>query len=105
MGARGDSYYEYLLKQWLQTGKIFDDFKDDYIESVAGVIYVDDKKTFKDTSKTISYILQIEKHLVKKTSPNNLLFVGELISGKNFKPKMDELVSYQELSDNLHLFF
>ena len=21
MGARGDSYYEYLLKQWLQTGK------------------------------------------------------------------------------------
>lgn len=22
LGARGDSYYEYLLKQWLQTGKI-----------------------------------------------------------------------------------
>lgn len=21
VGARGDSYYEYLLKQWLQTGK------------------------------------------------------------------------------------
>ena len=21
LGARGDSYYEYLLKQWLQTGK------------------------------------------------------------------------------------
>jgi len=20
-GARGDSYYEYLLKQWLQTGR------------------------------------------------------------------------------------
>ena len=20
-GARGDSYYEYLLKQWIQTGK------------------------------------------------------------------------------------
>jgi len=20
-GARGDSYYEYLLKQWLQTGQ------------------------------------------------------------------------------------
>lgn len=21
LGARGDSYYEYLLKQWLQSGK------------------------------------------------------------------------------------
>ena len=21
LGARGDSYYEYLLKQWVQTGK------------------------------------------------------------------------------------
>ena len=21
MGARGDSYYEYLLKQWVQSGK------------------------------------------------------------------------------------
>ena len=25
LGARGDSYYEYLLKQWLQTGKNNDD--------------------------------------------------------------------------------
>ena len=24
LGARGDSYYEYLLKQWLQTGKTED---------------------------------------------------------------------------------
>lgn len=25
LGARADSYYEYLLKQWLQTGKKNDD--------------------------------------------------------------------------------
>lgn len=25
LGARGDSYYEYLLKQWLQTGRKADD--------------------------------------------------------------------------------
>lgn len=24
LGARGDSYYEYLLKQWIQTGKKID---------------------------------------------------------------------------------
>lgn len=24
LGARGDSYYEYLLKQWIQTGRTID---------------------------------------------------------------------------------
>ena len=24
LGARGDSYYEYMLKQWIQTGKTDD---------------------------------------------------------------------------------
>lgn len=24
LGARGDSYYEYLVKQWIQTGKTID---------------------------------------------------------------------------------
>lgn len=36
-GARGDSYYEYLLKQWIQTGKREDKFKDDFLESMNGV--------------------------------------------------------------------
>lgn len=39
LGARGDSYYEYLLKQWLQTGKKANDYLiDDYQEAIAGVI-------------------------------------------------------------------
>ena len=37
MGARGDSYYEYLLKQWLQTGKTVDYLKQDYNLSMTGV--------------------------------------------------------------------
>ena len=36
-GARGDSYYEYLLKQWLQTGKRNDMFRDDFLEAMKGV--------------------------------------------------------------------
>jgi len=32
IGARGDSYYEYLLKQWLQTGKLEKDYLDAYKE-------------------------------------------------------------------------
>ena len=37
LGARGDSYYEYLLKQWIQTGKTINYLRDDFLESVIGV--------------------------------------------------------------------
>lgn len=37
-GARGDSYYEYLLKQWIQTGKRTDYLRDDFLEAMRGVI-------------------------------------------------------------------
>lgn len=73
LGARGDSYYEYLLKQWIQTGKTIDYLRDDYIEAING----------------------IQKHLVQRTVPNGYLFVGELlVGGKDFKPKMDHLTCY-----------
>jgi len=73
LGARGDSYYEYLLKQWVQTGKTIDYLKNDYNASMDGVV----------------------NKLVRRTSPNNLLFIGEILGGgKDFKPKMDELVCF-----------
>ncbi|XP_017779795.1 PREDICTED: endoplasmic reticulum mannosyl-oligosaccharide 1,2-alpha-mannosidase [Nicrophorus vespilloides] len=73
LGARGDSYYEYLLKQWVQTGKTMDYLRDDYMEAISGV----------------------EKHLAKRTAPNGFLFIGELlVGGKDFKPKMDHLTCY-----------
>ena len=37
LGARGDSYYEYLLKQWVQTGKTENYLRDDFVDSVIGV--------------------------------------------------------------------
>ncbi|GAB6021991.1 hypothetical protein CHUAL_006146 [Chamberlinius hualienensis] len=72
LGARGDSYYEYLLKLWLQTGKTKDFLKKDYVDAIDG----------------------ISKHLVKTSEPNKLVFVGELTSGSNFRPKMDHLACY-----------
>lgn len=73
LGARGDSYYEYLLKQWIQTGKTIDFLRDDYLEAVRG----------------------IQTHLARRTSKSNLLFIGELKgSAKEFVPKMDHLVCY-----------
>ncbi|EDV28003.1 uncharacterized protein TRIADDRAFT_53127 [Trichoplax adhaerens] len=78
LGARGDSYYEYLLKQWLQTYKQETRFKEYYEEAMDGVI----------------------KHLIKKSVPNQLTYVGEM-HGSQFSPKMDHLVCF--LAGNLAL--
>ncbi|XP_052789708.1 endoplasmic reticulum mannosyl-oligosaccharide 1,2-alpha-mannosidase-like [Mya arenaria] len=72
VGARGDSYYEYLLKQWLQTGKTEDKYKFDYLEAVNGM----------------------KQHLFKKSEPSKLTYLGELIGGRSFAPKMDHLVCF-----------
>ncbi|KAF0031196.1 hypothetical protein F2P81_015751 [Scophthalmus maximus] len=71
LGARADSYYEYLLKQWLQGGKTEDDLLEDYLQAVEGV----------------------KKHLVRQTGPGRLTFVGEL-NHNRFIPKMDHLVCF-----------
>lgn len=72
LGARGDSYYEYLLKMWIQSGRTDEQSKKDYLESVEGV----------------------KKHLMRESQPNKLLYFGELLSGENFSPKMDHLVCF-----------
>ncbi|XP_045783821.1 endoplasmic reticulum mannosyl-oligosaccharide 1,2-alpha-mannosidase isoform X2 [Maniola jurtina] len=73
LGARGDSYYEYLLKQWLQTGKTINYLLDDYMTAIEGV----------------------REYLAKRSSPNKRLFIGELASGSEaFNPKMDHLTCF-----------
>ncbi|KAK6316084.1 hypothetical protein J4Q44_G00136080 [Coregonus suidteri] len=71
LGARADSYYEYLLKQWIQGGKTEPDLLEDYLEAVEGV----------------------KKHLLRTTGPSRLTFVGEL-NHNRFNPKMDHLVCF-----------
>ncbi|XP_067616779.1 endoplasmic reticulum mannosyl-oligosaccharide 1,2-alpha-mannosidase [Eurosta solidaginis] len=73
LGARGDSYYEYLLKQWLQTGRKSDDFLIvDYMRAIDGVL----------------------TQLLRRTPKEQHVYIGELINGKVFKPKMDHLTCY-----------
>ncbi|XP_026198487.1 mannosidase, alpha, class 1B, member 1b [Anabas testudineus] len=71
LGARADSYYEYLLKQWIQGGKKENQLLDDYLQAIEGV----------------------KKNLLQKSSPNGLIFVGEVSHGQ-FSPKMDHLVCF-----------
>ncbi|PHU25789.1 Mannosyl-oligosaccharide 1,2-alpha-mannosidase MNS3 [Capsicum chinense] len=75
LGSRGDSYYEYLIKVWLQQkGTNFSYLYDMYVEAIKGVRHL----------------------LVRKSTPNGLVFVGELPYGKEggFSPKMDHLVCF-----------
>jgi endoplasmic reticulum Man9GlcNAc2 1,2-alpha-mannosidase len=70
-GARGDSYYEYLIKYWVQGGGRDDTLKDQYL------------RTMRST---------VEK-LIQQSEPSKLTFVGELIRGR-FDAKMDHLVCF-----------
>ncbi|CAL8070234.1 unnamed protein product [Calicophoron daubneyi] len=72
MGARGDSYYEYLLKVWIQNGKTADFLKQDYIAAVDG----------------------IKELLVGYSQPSGFLFVGELNGSKKRIPSMEHLVCF-----------
>lgn len=75
MGARGDSYYEYLLKQYLQTG--IEWIKDDYVKAVSA----------------------IRERLVRETTgPLKLSYIAEILrpyAGRgDINPKMDHLTCF-----------
>lgn len=72
LGSRGDSYYEYLLKQYLQTGE--EVYLEMYKESFEG----------------------INKFLVGKSYPSGFTFIGERPNGlsKPLDNKMDHLVCF-----------
>uniref|UniRef100_A0A1B0GER3 alpha-1,2-Mannosidase n=1 Tax=Glossina morsitans morsitans TaxID=37546 RepID=A0A1B0GER3_GLOMM len=68
-----DSYYKYLLEQWIQRGRKENDFLlNDYIRSTEGIF----------------------SKLLKRTPKDNHVYIGELIDAANFKPKMDHLTHF-----------
>lgn len=74
LGSRGDSYYEYLIKQYLQTNKAEPVYEEMWEESLVG----------------------IRKHLVTYTEPSGFTIVGERPLGleEPLSPKMDHLVCF-----------
>lgn len=74
LGSRGDSYYEYLIKQYLQTQNQEPVYKAMYDEAMEGV----------------------KVKLIQKSEPNKLTFIGELPHGIDgaFSNKMDHLVCF-----------
>ena len=57
LGSRGDSYYEYLLKQYLQTNRTEPHLRRAYDEAMNGV----------------------HKHLVQRTERHRQLFIAEIV--------------------------
>lgn len=74
LGSRGDSYYEYLIKQYLQTHQQEPIYQSMWNESLAGV----------------------KKHLITYSYPSNFTVLAERPSGLGnaLSPKMDHLVCF-----------
>ncbi|XP_058095324.1 mannosyl-oligosaccharide 1,2-alpha-mannosidase MNS3 [Magnolia sinica] len=78
LGSRGDSYYEYLIKVWLQQGTS----RDNHLKYL--------HEMYEEAMKGVRHLL------VRKSIPKGLVFVGELPYGSHgsFSPKMDHLVCF-----------
>ncbi|KAJ9270640.1 CAZyme family GH47 [Paecilomyces variotii] len=74
LGSRGDSYYEYLIKQYLQTSEQEPIYKELWDESLMG----------------------IRKHLITYTKHAQMTVLGERPNGLDgtLSPKMDHLVCF-----------
>ncbi|KTW28962.1 hypothetical protein T552_01592 [Pneumocystis carinii B80] len=74
LGSRGDSYYEYLIKQYLLTQKQEKIYLEMFEEAVEG----------------------IKKHMVNYSKPSGFTFVAELPNGigNYISPKMDHLACF-----------
>jgi hypothetical protein len=74
LGSRGDSYYEYLIKQYLQTSKQEPIYEEMWDEALLGV----------------------RKHLITYSTPSRFTLIGERPNGltRDLSPKMDHLVCF-----------
>ncbi|KAG6003519.1 hypothetical protein E4U21_001919 [Claviceps maximensis] len=74
LGSRGDSYYEYLIKQYLQTNQQEPVYEQMWDEALQGV----------------------RKHLITYTEPSGFTIIGERPAGLDghLSPKMDHLVCF-----------
>ncbi|KJA19241.1 glycoside hydrolase family 47 protein [Hypholoma sublateritium FD-334 SS-4] len=80
LGSRGDSFYEYLLKQYLQTNKSEDTYREMYVDAMDA----------------------IHTHLVRSSMGNKMTYTSELVpeNGPNgelswrLTPKQDHLVCF-----------
>jgi len=92
-GAMGDSYYEYLLKMWLYTGKRVEQYKRMYLESVRGM-----QRQLIFTEGGYTFLAESNNHKVIKKMDHLVCFVpGMLALGAQHIPEVrDEHMALAE---------
>eukprot|EP00931_Biecheleriopsis_adriatica_P051900 TRINITY_DN30142_c0_g1_i1.p1 TRINITY_DN30142_c0_g1~~TRINITY_DN30142_c0_g1_i1.p1 ORF type:complete len:976 (+),score=142.76 TRINITY_DN30142_c0_g1_i1:26-2929(+) len=84
MGAMGDSYYEYLLKQWIQTGKKEHHLKDAWKRAMDDMM----GKMVAKTAGGLQYLAELENGIQKPRMDHLACFVaGMLMLGSRTLPK------------------
>lgn len=97
-GAMGDSYYEYLLKQWLQTGKTEHRFKDKWKDAMKEM----QARLIHKTAGGITYIAEEDNGRVRKRMDHLACFVsGMLVLGARTLPEEEVDASWEGLGHEI----
>lgn len=71
-GALGDSYYEYILKQWLLSDKRDNELRNQYLIAVESM----------------------KSKMIGESFPSNFTFLGEISGDGEFTPVMEHLTCF-----------
>lgn len=74
-GAMGDSYYEYMLKQWLQSGKREPHFKEAWKRSMKDMF----RDLVQQTKGGLTYVAEMEHNKVRQRMDHLTCFVGGML--------------------------
>jgi mannosyl-oligosaccharide alpha-1,2-mannosidase len=86
LGAMGDSYYEYLLKQWIQSGKTEDRLKEKWKDAMREML----DELVKKTDGGLTYICEKDNNQLRHRMDHLACFVaGMLIMGARELPKAE----------------
>lgn len=79
LGALGDSFYEYLLKEYIRSGQMDEEARDMFVEAMDAII----------------------KHMIV-TSPGGLIYASDMKFDR-LEHKMDHLACFSGESHNIFL--
>ena len=81
LGARGDSFYEYLLKAWLQSGKTDTEAREMYDEAIAAIA----EHMIRTSRNGLIYSLEID---LDATYEEHKMYHLACFAGKIFESKI-----------------
>lgn len=97
MGARADTYYEYLLKQWIQSGKTEKRCVARLLSCIQnGGELPDIVVRFKEWF--LASMSGVQQHLLRYSQPSKMTFIGEEKASGEFYAKMVRVHLWESMS-------